>query len=128
MVADASGFAHAAGGQDDLGRAVGVDHAGVIAGHADAQPRHVDGINALFQQSAGLGVKAVGVCIPEDAGSLGGQWAVDVNREGAVSLDKAFFLDLPQKIQHFLRASHGKAGHHHVAAPVKGKIFASSAT
>ena len=122
VVADASGFAHAAGGQDDLGRAVGVDHAGVLAGHADAQPRHVDGVDALFQQSAGLLVKAVGVCIPEDAGGLGGQRAVNVDRKIAVSLDKAFFLDLTQKIQHFLRAAHRKAGHHHVAAPVKGTL------
>ena len=122
MVADTSGLAHAAGGQDDLGRAVGVDHAGIIAGHADAQPRHIDGVDALFQQSAGLGVKAVGVCIPEDAGGLGGKRAVDVDREVAVSFDKAFFLDLPQKIQHFLRAAHRKAGHHHVATPVKGAL------
>ena len=122
VVADASGFAHSAGRQDDLGRAVGVDHAGVIAGHADAQPRHVDGVDALFQQRTGLGVKAVGVCIPEDAGGFGGQRAVNVDREVAVSFDKAFFLDLPQKIQHLLRAAHRKAGHHHVAAPVKGAL------
>ena len=106
VVADASGFAHAAGGQDDLGRAVCVDHAGVIAGHADAQPRHVDGINALFQQSAGLSVKAVGVCIPEDAGSLGGQRAVNVHREVAVSLHKALFLDLTDKVEHLLCPVH----------------------
>ena len=122
VVADASGFAHAAGGQDDLGRAVGVDHAGVVAGHADAQPRHIDGVDALFQQSAGLGVKAVGVCIPEDAGGFGSQRAVDVDRKVAVPLDQPFFLDLPQKIQHLLCASHGKAGHYHVAAPVKGAL------
>ena len=122
VVADASGLAHTAGRKNDLGCAVGVDHAGIIAGHADAQPRHVDGVDALFQQSAGLLVKAVGVCIPEDAGGLGGQRAVNVDRKIAVSLDKAFFLDLTQKIQHFLRAAHRKAGHHHVAAPVKGTL------
>ena len=36
--------------------------------------------------------------------------------------DQSFFLDLPQKIQHFLRAAHRKAGHHHVAAPIKGAL------
>ena len=49
VMANAACLAHAAGRQDDLGRAVSVDHAGVVTGHADAQPRHVDGIDALFQ-------------------------------------------------------------------------------
>ena len=122
VMADAACLAHAAGRQDDLRRAVGVDHTGLVTGHGDPQPRHVDGVDALFQQGAGLLVEAVRVCVPEDAGGLGSQRAVDVDREVAVPFDQPFFLDLPQKIQHLLGATHRKTGHDHIAAPVKGAL------
>ena len=122
VMTDAACLAHAAGRQDDLGRAVSVDHTGLITGHGDPQPRHPDGVDALFQQGAGLLVEAVRVCVPEDAGGLGSQRAVDVDREVAVPFDQPFFLDLPQKIQHLLGATHRKTGHDHIAAPVKGAL------
>ena len=37
--------------------------------------------------------------------------------------DQALFLDLPDKIQHLLGPAHGKGGDHHVAAPVKGRLY-----
>lgn len=92
VVADAACLAHAAGRDDDLGHPVGVDHPGLIAGHADLQPRELDGVDALGQQRPGILVKAVGVGIFEDAGRLNGKGAVDVDREIAVAGDQPLFL------------------------------------
>ena len=122
VVADAACLAHAAGRQDDLRRAVSVDHTGLVTGHGDPQPRHPDGVDALFQQGAGLLVEAVRVGVLEDAGGLDGQRAVDVHREIAVALDQTFFLDLPDEIEQLLRAAHRETGDDHIAAPVKGAL------
>ena len=122
VVADAACLAHTAGREDDLWHAVCIDHAGFITGHRDAQPREGDRINAFFQQSAGVRIKAVRVGIFKDAGRLDGKRAVNVHREVAVPLHKALFLDLTDKVEHLLRAAHRKAGNDHIAAPVKGAL------
>ena len=122
MVADAARLAHAAGREDDLRHAVRVDHAGFLAGHADPQPRESDGVDALLQQRKGLLVKAVRVGIFKNARCFDGQRAVNVHREVAVPLDKAFFFDLADEVEHLLRAAHRKAGDDHIAAPVEGAL------
>ena len=122
VVADAACLAHAAGRDDDLGHPVGVDHPGLIAGHADLQPRELDGVDALGQQRPGILVKAVGVGIFEDAGRLNGKGAVDVDREIAVAGDQPLFFDLPDKVEQLLGTAHRKAGDDHIAAPVKGAL------
>ena len=122
VVADAACLAHAAGRDDDLGHPVGVDHPGFIAGHADPQPRELDGIDALRQKGAGLLIEAVGVGILENAGRLDGKGAVDVDGEIPVAGDETFFLDFPDEIEQLLGAAHRKAGDDHIAAPVKGAL------
>ena len=122
MVADAAGVAHTAGREDDLGGQVRVDHPGFVAGDADPQPREGDGVDPRVQQGPGVGVKTVLAGIPEDAGGLDGQGAVDVHREIAVAGHQVFLLDLPHEVEQLLGAAHRKAGDDHVAAPVKGAL------
>ena len=105
-----------------LGTRSGVDHPGLIAGHADLQPRELDGVDALSQQRPGILVKAVGIGIFEDAGRLNGKGAVDVDREIAVAGDQALFFDLTDKVEQLLGTAHRKAGDDHIAAPVKGAL------
>ena len=50
MVPDASGLAHAAGGNDDLGGRVGVQCHGFLRGAGKLQPGETDGLKAVFQQ------------------------------------------------------------------------------
>ena len=122
VVADAAGVAHPAGRKDDLGGRVRVDRPGLVAGDADPQPRERDGVGAGVQQGLGLGVKAGLVGVPENAGGLDGQGAVDVHREIAVAGHQVFLLDLADEIEQLLGAAHRKAGDDHVAAPVKGAL------
>ena len=122
VMLDPARLAHAAGRQNHLAPAVGVDGLGLLAGHRQPQTGAADGVDALFQQIAGFGVEVFPVGVVEDAGGLHGQGAVHIHREILVALHQPVLLDLPQEIEHLLGAAHRKAGHHQIAPPVKGAL------
>ena len=119
MMADAARVAHAGGGNDDLGRGVGVDGHRIFLCFADVQAGEGQRILAVLHQRQRLLVKAVAEIFPEDGGGFAGQRAVHNHREPVMAVDAALRLDLAEEIQQLLCAAHRKAGNDQIAAPVQ---------
>ena len=124
VVADASGVAHAARGEDDLGRPVVVERHGVLFGDGGVQVVKIQRIHAAADERARLVVEKARVGLQKDARGLVCKRAVDVDRKVRMPVHHAGVLDLADEIQQLLRAADGKRRDDDVAAAVKRALDA----
>ena len=123
VVPDASGLAHAAGGNDDLGGRVGVQCHGFLRGAGKLQPGETDGLKAVFQQLYGLLVGIAGQVAVVNLGGLQCQRAIHIYRKVGVRFHQPPRLDLTDVIQQLLGAPHRKGGDHHIATPGQCPVY-----
>ena len=119
---DTPRIAHSAGRKDDLRHGIRIDGLGILLRHAGPKPFKPERIYPAPHQFPRLRVQIFRGALQENARCLIGQRTVHINRESVVPVHPALLLDLPDKIQHFLRAAHSKGGNDHRAAPVKGLL------
>ena len=116
MVADAAGVAHAARGEDDLRRLVGVERHGVFLRDGGVQVVKIQRVDAAADERAGLVVEKARVRLQKDARGLVGERAVHIHGEVRVAVHHAGVLDLANEIQQLLRAADGERRDDDVAA------------
>ena len=121
MMLDTSGITHTAGRNDNLRFLVKVDHLGFISGNCCLQSRKTNWIDTSIYQIKRIFVKVFHL-LHKNTGSLNCQRTVHVYLKIIVSVDQLIFLDLTDKIQHFLRPAHCKCRNNHITAPVKGLL------
>ena len=109
VVENASGFAHAGGGDDDAGAALGVEG---LAGGDGADVFEVGEIKGL-DEGLRFGIPEVGE-LAEDIGDVAGEGRIDV--DGRVAGDFLRLPNLMEFIDEGLGASEGEGGHDDPAA------------
>ena len=122
MMADAAGLRHAGGGDDHARPPVEVDLPGLVSADAQLQPLETQRVFAAADQRAHLFIEVVIRTGVEYFSRFNGQGAVHKHREILVAADQSLSLDLPQEVEDLLRASYGKGGDDHLAAPVEGGL------
>ena len=120
MMADPAGFAHPAGGDDDLAVRVFVELAGFVGGLREMQIVEIQRMIAAFEVGTGFVIKAVGVFL-EHLGRGDRQRAIDIDRgvmqQPALAFE--FFIFLVQGIDQFLGPADGKGRDDHIATPLQ---------
>ena len=122
MVFDPSGITHAAGRDDYLGIRVEINIFRILAGYRNLQSVKSYGIDSPVQKLCGFFVKIPVHSLSENVGSLHCQRTVYPDLEALMIFYHALFLDLPDKVQHFLCSAHRKGRNNHISAPVKGSL------
>ena len=117
VMADTSGVTHTGCGDDDLGRLVAVYGDRLLLSCCYLQTVKADGVYALADERLHLLVYKLRVALQEDARRFDRKRTVYVNGEVGGAFHKSLFLYFTDKVQHLLRASDGKGGDDHVAAP-----------
>ena len=117
MVADAAGFAHAGGGNDDTGAVVRVVESFRFGHRTDEVEAFEDEGIVLIEEEAVNGfVEALRVDA-EDLCGVHGERAVDVDRHAA---ELAGVEELVEDVEELLGALDGESGDHHLAAALEG--------
>ena len=116
VVADTSGIAHAAGGDDDLGGLVHVQQLGLLHRLRQVQAGEIEHVGAVLHQRQRVLVQIAPQVAAEDGGGLLGQRTVHIHREVPDGRHQPLVLDLPDEVQQLLGAAYGKGRDHHVAA------------
>ena len=102
VMLDSSCITHTARRNDHLAVLIIVDGSGVIACDGCTESREHQRVDSLLDQCDRFFIEAVILMFIKDRRRLICQRAVDIDLEVAMSCDTVFFLDLPDKVQHFL--------------------------
>ena len=119
MMLDSSCVTHTARRNDHLAVLIIVDGSGVIACDGCTESREHQRVDSLLDQCDRFFVKAVILMFIKDRRRLVCQRAVDIDLEVAMSRDAVFFLDLPDKIEHFLCTADCKGRDDNASTSVK---------
>ena len=119
MMLDPACIAHAACGNDHLRLHIEIDRSGFICGGRKAESRERNRIDSFHHKLLCLVIKAVSRMLIENLRRFQGKRAVHIDLEAVMSFDHMRFLDLPDKIEHFLCASDCEGGDDNISAPVK---------
>ena len=122
MMFDSAGIAHTARGNDNLAVFVKVDRFGIIAGNGSPESREHQRVDALLHQCHRFFIKAVINMFIKDRRCFICQRTVYIDFEVIVSMHASFFLDLTDKIQHFLRTSDCKRRNDNASTTVKSML------
>ena len=115
MMFDTTGFAHTGSRDDHLWCGVKVDGFRLIAGDGQMEIRKTDGADTRLDQCHSFFVKTGLKILIKNGCSLYSKRTVHVYRK--IKLYQLSFFDLPDKIQHFLRAAHCKCRNNQIASP-----------
>ena len=116
MVPNPPRLAHAAGGNDHLGGRIEVQRAGIVRALADIQVGKRDRLEAGTQNLKCFLIRVARQVAAENSGSLRREGTVHIHRKIREALDQMALLDLADKIQNLLCASHRKGRNDHIAA------------
>ena len=119
VVADTTGFAHTAGGQNHFGPGVKIYRFRLVGGNRQCHAVKPDGVDALPEDGQRFLVEIRFVALQENAGGLHRQRRIHVHGKIIVALDETPLLDLPDGVEHLLCPAHGEGGDHQIAAPVQ---------
>ena len=122
VMADPARITHAGSGNNDLGGAVLVQRLGLLAGLRHPQVGEVEHMGAVLHQLHGVVVQIAMEVAGENRGGPFCKGRVDIHREIRIGLDHPGVLDLPDEVQEFLGAAHGKGGDDDIAAPGHGLV------
>ena len=122
MMFDSAGIAHTARGNDNLAVFVKVDRFGIIAGNGSPESREHQRVDALLHQCHRFFIKAVINMFIKDRRCFICQRTVYIDFEVIVSMHASFFLDLTDKIQHFLCTANCKRRNDYTSSTVKGML------
>ena len=119
VMLDSSCITHTARRNDHLAVLIIVDGSGVIACDGCTESREHQRVDSLLDQCDRFFIEAVILMFIKDRRRLICQRAVDIDLEVAMSCDTVFFLDLPDKVQHFLCTADRKRRDDNASASVK---------
>ena len=122
MMFDSTGIAHTTCRNNHLAVFIKVDRFGIIAGNGSLESREHQRVDALLHQCHRFFIKAVINMFIKDRRCFICQRAVYIDFEIIVSMHASFFLDLTDKIQHFLCTANCKRRNDYASSTVKGML------
>ena len=108
VVLDTSGFAHTAGGYDDLGTGILIDSSRIIAADRSYEVVEAYRIYAAADEGKGFLVVAALTVAYEYIRSLIGEGTVHIYREAIVVLYKSLGFDMANKVEYLLSPADSK--------------------
>ena len=123
MMLDSTCITHTAGRDNHLAVFIIVDGSGVITCDRCTKSRKHQRVDSLLYQCDCFLIKTVILMLIKDRCRFICQRTVNINLKVIMSFDTVFFLDLADKIQHFLCTADCKGRNYDISAPVKGSLY-----